>query len=492
MFRNGLAVAPLFAAIIAAALVAAAPQIFNDGDTFMHIAAGQRMLQLGAVLHTDPFSFTFAGKPWETHEWLSEVVMGLCYNLAGLSGVALLMAAAFGATAGLLARHLGRWLSGPALIATLLLGLLSLSPSILARPHLLALPFLEMWLAELLTARSQARLPDWRRLAPLMVVWANLHGSFAFGLALLGAFGLEALIHARGSRAVLLRWAGLGLVCGLAAMVSPHGLNNLLFPLRLMSMKVLPWINEWQPMTPATQPTFTLPLLIGAFALIRTRAQVALLPLLLTLLLVWLALGQVRQVLLFGVCVPLLLAEPLGRALTPKPASKSVPLWAGGLIGLAAVLVIAGVRLAVPARVHDGPTTPVVAISHLPPALRGAPVLNTYDFGSYLLFVGDPPYIDSRAEVYGDPFLARYGRLSAGDPEVVASTLADPRIRWTLLDANSPIVGILDHTPGWTRYYADPLAVIHVRTTAATPSEEPRPPPPLACPGSCPRPSRRS
>ena len=38
---KGLAPAPLIAMLAAGALTAFAPQIFNDGDTFMHVAAGQ-------------------------------------------------------------------------------------------------------------------------------------------------------------------------------------------------------------------------------------------------------------------------------------------------------------------------------------------------------------------------------------------------------------------------------------------------------------------
>jgi hypothetical protein len=458
---------------VAAVLAAWAPQIFNDGDTFMHVAAGLRMLRDHAVLTTDPFSFTFGGRPWQTHEWLSEVVLALGYRLAGFSGVALLAAGAFGLTAALLVRHAGRWLSGPALIAMVVVGLASLSSSLLARPHLLALPCLEMWAAELVIARGQAQMPDWRRLAPLMIVWANLHGSFFFGLALLGAFGLEAVIQARWARGALLRWAGLGAVCAAAAAVGPHGLNTLIFPLKLLTMKVLPEVGEWRAMTPATQPAFEAALLAGVFVLIRVRAKLSLLSLALLMLLVWLALGQVRQVLLFGVIAPLLIAQPLGIALaasSPTQATGEVAprtrrgVLLSGLALLACVLVVAVPRLAVPVELGNRTSAPQAALAHVPASLRGQPVLNAYPFGGYLMLQGDRPYIDSRAEVYGDAFLADYARLNAGDPQAVAAALADPRIRWTLLEPGTPLAQAMDHAPGWKRLYADPVAVAHVRT----------------------------
>ena len=461
--------APAIAALLAFAVTAFAPQIFNDGDSFMHVAAGLRMLDARAVLYADPFSWTFAGRPWQTHEWLSEVAMALAFRAGGWSGVALLAGAAFAATAGLLTRHLSRWLSGPVLAAVVVLGLASLSSSLLARPHLLALPFLEMWAAELVIARSEGRLPAWTRLAPLMLVWANLHGSFLFGLALLAAFGLDSVIAGRWRPGLILRWAGIGAAAGVAAIVSPHGIDNLLFPLRLMSLKTLAGIGEWSPMVPSAQAPFELALLAGVFVLVRTRARVPLLSLLLLLVLTWLAFKQVRHVLLFGIAAPLLIAQPLGEALQrpmPKPAA-----WArlAAVAAACAGILVAGLRLASPVRLTDSPVAPVAALARVPEAVRARPVFNAYAFGGYLILEGVRPYIDSRAEVYGDPFRAQYLRLASGDGALFTRELDARRIGWALLEPSSPPAAVLDHAPGWTRLYADQFAAAYVRAGAVTP-----------------------
>src|SRR6185437_1766117 len=62
-----------------------APQVLNDADTFWHLAAGRWMIANGAIPATDPFSYTFAGRPWVAHEWLSEVGMAGSYAIAGWS-----------------------------------------------------------------------------------------------------------------------------------------------------------------------------------------------------------------------------------------------------------------------------------------------------------------------------------------------------------------------------------------------------------------------
>ena len=60
----------------------------------------------------------------------------------------------------------------------------------MARPHILALPVFALWSEPLFAAREQDRAPP-LAFAGLMALWANLHGGFAFGLALIGPFALE-------------------------------------------------------------------------------------------------------------------------------------------------------------------------------------------------------------------------------------------------------------------------------------------------------------
>src|SRR5205807_297202 len=87
-------------------------------------------------------------------------------------------------------------LIGAAAAAALLL------PHALARPHVLALPLLVLWSGLLLAARDADRPPPFTALA-VMVLWANLHGSFAFGLALAAVLAGEAVVQRGAGRS---RW----------------------------------------------------------------------------------------------------------------------------------------------------------------------------------------------------------------------------------------------------------------------------------------------
>jgi hypothetical protein len=131
-------------------------------------------------------------------------------------------------------------------------------------------------------------------------------------------------------------------------------------------------------------------------------------------------------------------------------------------------VLIAGIRLSVPIVRSDDVSTPVSALGHLPPSLDYAPVLNDYAFGGYLIFAGIKPFIDSRAELYGDSFLQDYARIIRPDSAALAETLAVQNIVWTVFAPGNPAAGELDRL-GWRRLYADRWAVVHVRAGLPSP-----------------------
>ena len=94
----------LFAGLLGFAVAAFAPQIFHDGDSWWHLAAGGWMLDHHAVLKRDIFSFTFSGRPWDAQEWLAEVAMALSFSRRQLERPAsAARGGAYGATTALVA-----------------------------------------------------------------------------------------------------------------------------------------------------------------------------------------------------------------------------------------------------------------------------------------------------------------------------------------------------------------------------------------------------
>jgi hypothetical protein len=447
----------LFAGLVAFALAAFSPAILNDGDTYWHIRAGEWMIAHDAVLRVDPFSYTVAGTPWHTAEWLAEILMALAWR-AGWAGVHLLLAVSAAVTAGVVGYFVRRRTELVPALVTAVLGLACVTGSLLARPHMLALPLLAIWTVGLVSAREKDQAPSWW-LIPVIPLWANLHGSFAFGLALTGAFALEAVFESQDRKKAALRWGLFLLASVAAALITPFGIPGLLFPLRLTAMHGITYIGEWQPADFSHVSPFEITLLASLVMLGSSRLRVPLLRSLMLAGLVYLALAHARHQMLLGVCAPLLLAPSLARAWPAKDEPSQPWLAIAAAVGL---VLLTATRLAMPILRNDDPVTPATALAHVPHFVRETPVLNDYSFGGWLIWNGVQPFIDSRADLYGDIFLRNYADIMTPDKDALASTLAYYHVRWTIFSASAPVVKLLDATPGWHRFYTDKLAVVHV------------------------------
>jgi len=449
-----------------AALAMLALAMFGPGflnDTTWHLAAGNWMMAHGQVPHVDPFSYTFAGAPWQAHEWLSEVLMAGAFDVAGWTGVVVLFGLVLAGSAFLLTSQLNKSLTGVGLLLAVVLALACAAPSLLARPHVMVLPLLIGWTAVLLRARGADRAPPlWA--AGLMLLWANMHGSYVFGVLLLGVLGLEALVEAKPDQRlkVVRDWGLFAAATVLAAAVTPQGVPGLLFPFKLMSMASLANIDEWRASDFSKIGVFELSLLAVLFACLSRGVKVPLLRLLLLLLLLHMSLQHARHVIVAAMVTALVLApcvaEAVGR--TGEIARPKAPPLAW-IAAAAAALALIGGRAAVALDRGDDANMPVSAVAHVPADLRAKPVFNEYGFGGYLIFKGVRPFIDGRTDMYGDAFMARYGKIVSPDPAALDAAIRQYQIAWTILPPDSPVVAELDHKLGWRRLYADKYAVVH-------------------------------
>ena len=456
-------------AVLTFALSIYRASVLRDGDTWSHLVIGEWTMAHGAVPRVDIFSHSMPGAPWTAHEWLAEVLLALAFRGGSWSGVVLLTGLAAASAALILGLRVARFLDGAALGATVLLGVGLWTPSLLARPHILALPFAAAWVAGLLESRDRGRTPSlW--LSLLMIVWSNLHGGFMFGLALVGPFALEALLEApRGERVATLRgWLVFAAAATAASLVNPYGFEALLFPFRLMGVENLSRISEWQAEDFSHVGPLEIALLaLLVFALTRPMAVPPVRTALVAALLA-MALQHARHAQLLGLIAPMLLAKPMAKAIGAAPSGDA---WrraarAALAVSCAGVVGLGFLRLAEPVERVDGTAAPISALKAVPPDLKQKPVLNDYSFGGYLIWSHVRPFIDGRADMYGGAMLGLYRKLSAGDPATVEETLTRYHIAWTIFAPDAEIVATLDREPGWRRIYADPFAVVHARDDA--------------------------
>ncbi|MEP7031878.1 MAG: hypothetical protein ABI830_13165 [Pseudolabrys sp.] len=449
-------------------LLALAPRLLADPDTYSHTALGRWILEHHAVPTVDPFSLTMRGEPWVAFEWLSQVVFAAAHSLGGWPAVATLGAAMAALSFGLLMRFLLReWPPVPALIAALIAFVLA-SPHILARPHILALPIMVAFVASMIRAADQKSAPPWHMI-PLMVLWANLHGSFTFGLAMIGAVALDALWNAAPTERlrVVRQWALFGVLALTAACINPYGPEMIVVTFRTIALgHALSTITEWRPQDFTHIGPFEIVMLACFGAALYRGVKLPLLRLVMVFGLFHLALSQSRHADLLGLLAPLFLARPLAEQFGLSAARAvnewRMPAWAPAAVGL---LLVAATGLAT-ARNDIAPAaaiTPDKAVQSLDLAKAG-PILNDYDFGGYLDFVGIAPFIDGRGELYGSDFALRYNRaVNLQDVPGFLRLLDEYKFTTTLLSPGTPAIGLLDRLPNWQRVYADNVAIVHRR-----------------------------
>ncbi|MHB1784252.1 MAG: hypothetical protein ACYCTE_16495 [Acidimicrobiales bacterium] len=439
-----------------------------SGDVYVHLAAGRWMLAHHSVIRRDVFSYTVRGRPWIADEWGFEVALAWLVRTlgpvsfwivsAGSCSVALLLAAAswrrIGAT----------WLWTAALACVATAGLLvGLEP----RPQD---PSYALFAGELLLLRYARRDRRWLlSLPPLLLVWANLHGSFLLGLAVLlleilwsclaASHTVRQAPPALPARALVAATAG----SALATFVNPHGPALLDYAVRVASSgRIATLVEEWQ------SPDFHTPLLLLLVAgpvawllvaLGRSRAAFDLGDVTLAMLLLLATLQAVRFLPYFVLawCAAASRWSPR-RPEGITPSLLSLPLAAC----LAAGLALGGhTPPGAPLRggaAVDMPVGPAAYLLH-----RRGRVFTTYWWGDYLVNLGVPVFVDGRTDLYaGTGVLAAY--LAVADLTVDPDTiLARYRVRWVLWNEHSALSTFLAEDPRWSVVLRSGDAVVFER-----------------------------
>ena len=227
-------------------------------DLWGHLNFGRWIAQNGTLPAADPFRPFADTEPVLNTHWLSQLIGYGWHEASGLEGLVLAHVLLVTLTAaGLMAAVRGREVATPWAVAAAAAGyLLALPITGTIRPQLFGM------LAFTATLYAIARLP-WRIhplfwLPAVFVIWANLHGSFAVGLAVLGCFAAGwswEVRRATGSlaatcadRGVRRTWLAL-LLATAASCLNPAGVRLLAAVAGFSGNANLSHISEWQPMT---------------------------------------------------------------------------------------------------------------------------------------------------------------------------------------------------------------------------------------------------
>jgi len=459
-----------------ALLIVAGNTLLRDPDTLWQVTVGQWILDHHAVPHEDVYSFTMRGAPWISTQWLAQILFAKSYDWAGWSGPVVLAAAAIAATYALLARYLTARLSGGASLVFICAALAISLPHLLARPHVLAMPFMVLWIGGMIAAADRREAPSFW-LLPNMVLWANLHGGFVFGLMMVAPVALDAIVSAENDARKMLarRWALFGVAALLASVCNPYGFDALLASRKILGLgRALQLIREWHAADFSHVDAFEIYFLFGIGLMFYRGVTLPITRILILLGLLHMALSQGRAAEILVMLAPMVLARPLARQIRGAVVAEDHA-RRGALVAVVAAVLVLG-------------TAAYASMHRFEPNLRGAPVaavtelkklnvtrvLNDYDFGGYLIYRGVDTFIDGRTELFGETFFVDHNNASGlMEPESLFRLLDAYRIDATFLRTQSAATRLLDHLDGWEKVYSDDLATIHVRKAGAVHTREP-------------------
>jgi hypothetical protein len=166
-----------------------------DPDLWGHVRYGQDWLAAGELPRTATHTFTAVGHPWINHENLAELALAWSYETLGVTGM-LAAKCVFGMTIILAMvwtatrRGVHPFVAWP----LMLLIAFNLQPFFILRPQLFSFAFCAVVLVLLdqgFREWHEHRKIDARYLwclPAVFIVWANSHGGFVAGLAIVGAY----------------------------------------------------------------------------------------------------------------------------------------------------------------------------------------------------------------------------------------------------------------------------------------------------------------
>lgn len=497
--------------LVACVLLVGHHRLFGDSDAALHTATGYWIVENGEIPRVDPFSTTHEGE-WFAFQWLADIGFAWLHSVAGWSGLLLLSVLLIGAAHVLLYRFLVRRGANPLVsFLAVLAAAVTSSAHWLARPLLwtsLCLALMTICLEEVLCGR---RARAWlAALPPLVLLWANLHGGFLVGIAVVACYALGTLLQARpwdrgvgpGSRAERSRTflVPLGLTfagCVAASLINPWGWR---LPLHLATFAAgqqsgRASIAEWAPAGLDDRSGLILLVFLLAcaaalvFRLLAADAPEAsaagqarpcpfhpgaALAFVLTAAMALLSIRHVKVVAVFGALV---LADGVSHAWRRRSSPTAGAEWdqlgraearTGGALFLASLLAL-GVYLGVaqpkwigydrdrfPAgmvrRMRDGVITP-----------RG-PVFAPSEWGGFVILEWPRArvFVDGRWDMYGRAFMDRFLDIWAARPGW-ADALEQADVHWALLPPDAPLQQPLRAHPDWKLWGEDATATVFRR-----------------------------
>jgi hypothetical protein len=467
--------------LLASVIFAYAPRGISIGepDIWWRLRNAHDILQYHSLPRVDTYSFTGAGSPWVSFEWLSDILFFLAFKARELQGILMLYWAAMvlifvgvyyrSCRAGADCKD-----ATVAAFGGICLAVVSLAP----RPML----FGWVCMTGLLLVIDHFRRSGkglWL-LPPLFVLWINLHGSWIFGMAVLAVTIASGLLEGEWGLVVAHRWTRtelkkllLAFAASLAALfVNPFGYKLVLYPFEFQSRLhgVMQFIEYWRPVDFSTRNGQLALLLIFALlaAALFSRRRWRLDEVMLTAFALGEALLHVRFLDLAALIIVPILAPHL-KLFPPYQREMDKPLLNAGIMAAVVGSMIFFFPSPTQLQQRVDNEYPAAALEFMQRQHINGRIFHPGEFGGYIEWKTPEfkSFVDGRDSIF----------VSNGtfDDYVSAVLIRQPfevldkyRIDYVLLEPDRPLGYLLAHASAWRLIYSDKAAVLFERAPGSS------------------------
>lgn len=338
---RGQALLALLLVLQAGLLSMLARDLFLD-DSWLSLVGGREIWRHGIPTH-DTLGVLTAGRPWIDQQWLGQLGFYAASAVGGLAFVFVLHLAVLTAAMGLaMATARRRGASALSVFAIALLAIFVAPWSWQPRAQSLAELLFAGLLALLLSNRDEGPRRRTLLVLPLLVLWANVHGSVLLGVAVVLAYAATGL--AKGRRRVA---SGGSIVCSLLLLsplclvMTPYGLHTIDYYASLLGNRDLSAIApEWRAPSGSVAIMFFLLATVAVGLVVTRRRRLAPFELAVFLITFGASLTAVRHFAWFALAMTMLLPP-----LLPAPPARhptALGRWvAWGCVGAVAAMAVA-------------------------------------------------------------------------------------------------------------------------------------------------------
>jgi hypothetical protein len=471
-----------FLSIFFGALLLGPQMLSIDSDLGRHLTIGNYILDQQKIPTSDIFSYTKNGESRPPYEWLTQVLFAVANRMLGLDGVVLLTAMIIASAFTMVYVEAIRRSGWP--LAAIFLSIVATSAGSihwLPRPHIFTFLLLAIWIERLERLSQGDKIPLWH-FPLIMLLWANMHGGFIFGiLAWIAYFAGWTVDHwfnkSSGTDGAGKKLTQIGLLSLIASCITPDGWGNWQAVMGNSSVYILSQTIETMPpdfREPGIYP-FLIFLVLTGLVLIINKFRFPASQLFLLAGFAILSFLMARNIPLFVISATPVLAASAQKTL------RSIPIWAGIETNLNSiehslkgyVYPIAGVlTVSLLFSTHYAQTQtsfnkfdervfPVLAANSLQEHPRPGNMFNEFNWGGYLLYRLWPSqrvFMDSQTDFYGEALTREYEKVITTS-DGWQGVLEKYDIKWVMVSSDSPLVDKLSEA-GWHKSFDDATTVI--------------------------------